>query len=219
MSQPTPWQPSSWQPSKGTPIRPCELPFKKCPEEKEITTALDQVGDFQSWKRGDKNKQKGINGRLEAIDKFIHDLEMSRQEGTLKDFKRDNMHPSFASLPEDKFWDVINTIANLRALTINYILSRRVAAVILTEEAIRTFQENGGSHWPARHQHSYRHKRIATQAIEHFWGFQHSGDPLPYSKGAIVISEYDGWHNLIDDKLANVAAVYRMETEKVKKLF
>ncbi|KAI1382291.1 hypothetical protein F4677DRAFT_440091 [Hypoxylon crocopeplum] len=209
---------SDWdKPARGTPVRSCNLPWNQIPDIPGIRTSLNEVAGFDwSYPTGTHATPIRHNVWLRNLDKFLHSFQLSRQNGTLEWFKITNMRPEFAALPEEQMIDKVAALAQLRAFMINYLLTHRVSPVLHQEKVT----EAGPSVDYKRGELSRERSREAKKIVELFWGQEHSGDPL---RRMIVnetgITEYNGWSDRIDDKLENLASLYKKGPERIKELF
>ncbi|KAI2629635.1 hypothetical protein GGR54DRAFT_271855 [Hypoxylon sp. NC1633] len=205
-------------------LRYCELPWKECPDLGTIENAFDQVTtlDWTLPERGNPVWSR-LNVCMRQTDEFINAFEESRQNNDLEQFQKTRMRREFTSqnLSLEEFNTVMATLAQMRAIVINYLLARRVSPV-LHQEAIDN-QIAASPTYIQFDKGELARQRVtrAWTLVGHFWGTASSGEPLV--AGLIgshsSVTEFAGWADPVNDKLAALAKRLRTDAKKVRDLF
>ncbi|OTB18501.1 hypothetical protein K445DRAFT_20059 [Daldinia sp. EC12] len=204
-------------PKKGTPIRGCAIPFDELPDLIKLKSRLNEVATFD-WSIPKVPRQGPTihNVCIRNLDEFICSFESSREKGNLEEFTKTRLRPEFASLPEEEILRRMAHFAQDRAQMINYLLSSRVSPVYHQDYVDKTRPPD------TKYERAELKKdrpRIATKMVEAFWGFEHSGNPLPTHEHKLLgISAYDGWAERIDDKLIKMAKRLNKEPQRLRDL-
>ncbi|KAK6954306.1 hypothetical protein Daesc_004273 [Daldinia eschscholtzii] len=204
-------------PKKGTPIRGCAIPFDELPDLLKLRLRLDEVATFD-WSIPKVPRQGPTihNVCMRNLDEFICSFESSREKGDLEEFKKARLRPEFASLPEEEILRQMACFAQDRALMINYLLGSRVSPVYHQDYVDKTRPPDTKYE---REELKKDRPRIATKMVEAFWGFEHSGNPLPTHEHKLLgISAYDGWAERIDDKLIKMAKRLNKDPQRLRDL-
>ncbi|KAI0851531.1 hypothetical protein F5Y00DRAFT_259533 [Daldinia vernicosa] len=202
---------------RGTPIRGCALSFNDAPDLTKLKSKFNEVSTFDwSYPRAQPLGPTIYNVYMRNIDEFICSFELSRENDDLEQFKSTRLHPEFASLSDEEILKQIADLAQDRALMINYLLSSRVSPVY--------HQDYVDDHSPPdteyeRQELKKDRPRMAKKIVEAFWGFAHSGNPLPaHRHKQLGISSYDRWADRIDDKLTAMAERLKKDPQKMRDL-
>ncbi|KAI1661522.1 hypothetical protein F4813DRAFT_386052 [Daldinia decipiens] len=202
---------------QGTPIRGCTLPFNKAPSLTELKLKFNEVSTFDwsyPWAR--PPGPTIYNVYMRNIDEFICSFELSREKDDLEQFKSTRLCPEFASLSDEEILKRVADLAQDRALMINYLLGSRVSPVY-HQDCVN--EQNRPDTEYERRELKKDQPRMAAKIVEVFWGFAHSGNPLPtHRHKQLGISSYDGWADRIDDKLTAMAERLNKDPQKMRDL-
>ncbi|KAI1808384.1 hypothetical protein F4811DRAFT_549118 [Daldinia bambusicola] len=205
-------------PAQGTPIRGCAIPFDELPDTSELKLELNKAATFDwSYPKALPQGPVILNIYMRNLDEFISSFQSSREKDDLEQFKETRLRPEFASLPDEEILDRMGRFAQDRALMINYLLGSRVSPVYHQE-----YVDERGLPDSEYEQNELKRDRprMARKMVETFWGFAHSGDPLPsHEHKQLGISAYDGWAERIDDKLTTMAERLLKEPKKLRDLY
>ncbi|KAI0135627.1 hypothetical protein F4814DRAFT_401938 [Daldinia grandis] len=204
--------------AQGTPIRGCALPFDDAPGLNQLKRKLNEVSAFD-WTYPMEHPPRPViyNVYMRNIDEFICTFELSREKDDLEQFKSTRLRPEFASLSDKKILKQIADLAQERAIMINYLLASRVSPVCHQDYV----DKQGPPDTEYERQELRKDRpRMAMKIVEAFWGFAHSGNPLPtHRHKELGISSYDRWADRIDDKLTVMAKRLNEDPQKMRDLF
>ncbi|KAI4868593.1 hypothetical protein F4820DRAFT_465854 [Hypoxylon rubiginosum] len=191
-----------------------------------VQCTLDEVRTYKWWPSNVFNppEQEVINIFLKRLDKLLHECEVSRQQKeTWERFKadEDKMRRDFVSRGDGKILLTLAQLAQDRARIINYVLAHRVSPVIHQNYIDTMFDKNVPCESAMIDEQHIR--EMAGEIIELFWGDERGQNPLPqpWLGDDPSISNYRGWADRIDDKLAAMPMTMRSDknNERLIKLF
>ncbi|KAI1780095.1 hypothetical protein F4818DRAFT_453883 [Hypoxylon cercidicola] len=187
-------------------IKMCDIPYHDLPLFTRIQSTLDEVTTYESWPSEIFNTPNGetVNIFLKRLDEFLHACEVSRQQKeTWETFKAGKMRPKFASQGDEEILLTIAQLAQDRAHIINYVIAHRISPVFHQNHV----NEAGRKNTPYNSAEIVADVHLfAREVIRMFWGEEQGQNPLPQRwDGDFSISNYHGWADRIDDKLAAMA--------------